>query len=100
MEQVATCSGGAFQAWTLTASGQLTQDGGAYCLDDYNWESTPGSEVDLWPCNGGSNQQWTIESDGSIVGAYSKLCVSLTGRGATVELERCDGGTREHWSWR
>jgi hypothetical protein len=100
VERVATCSGGAFQAWTLTSSGQLTQDGGAYCLDDYNWESSPGSEVDLWPCNGGSNQQWSVDSDGSIVGAYSRLCVALSGRGTAVELERCDGEARQRWSWR
>ncbi len=99
VEQVAACSGSASQAWTLTPSGQLTQDGGSYCLDDYSWESTPGSKVDLWPCNGGSNQQWTITSDGSIVGAYSTLCVSLNGHGTAVELEQCDSQASEQWSW-
>ena len=77
----------------------FAQDGGSYCLDDYNWDSTPGSEVDLWPCNGGSNQQWTIESDGSIVGSYSNLCVSLS-QGTAVELERCDEQAGQQWSWR
>jgi hypothetical protein len=98
-EQVAACSGSAAQKWTLTSSGQLTQDAGTYCLDDYNWESSPGSEVDLWPCNGGSNQQWTITSAGSIVSAYSNLCVSLNGQGTAVELEHCDSQAIEQWSW-
>ena len=98
-EQVTACSGSAAQTWTLTSSGQLTQDGGSYCLDDYGWESTPGSEVDLWPCNGGSNQQWTITSAGSIVGAYSSLCVTLNGQGTAVELEQCDGQSSEQWAW-
>jgi hypothetical protein len=96
-EQVASCSGSAFQTWTLTSAGQLTQDGGAYCLDDYRWEASPGSAVDLWPCNGGANQQWTIVSDGSIVGTYSSLCLSVSG--STADLEPCDGRTSEQWSW-
>lgn len=98
-EQVAACSGSAAQKWTLTSSGQLTQNGGSYCLDDYSWGSSPGSEVDLWPCNGGSNQQWTITSAGSIVSAYSNLCVSLNGQGTAVELEQCDSQASEQWSW-
>jgi len=99
VEEVSDCGAGAFQTWTPTSSGQLTQDGGAYCLDDYGWGTTPGSEVDLWPCNGGTNQQWTIESDGAIVGVYSDLCLSLTGQGAAVELEQCDGQASQQWSW-
>jgi len=99
VEEAATCSGSALQAWTLTSSSQLTQDAGSYCLDDYNWGKSPGSAVDLWPCNGGSNQQWTIRSDGSIVSDYSDLCVSLSGQGTVVELERCDHQSSQHWSW-
>lgn len=99
VEQADTCSGSTFQAWTLTSSGQLTQDGGSYCLDDYSWGTSPGSEVDLWPCNGGSNQQWTLRSDRSIVNAYSNLCVALISPGTVIELERCDHQSSQQWSW-
>jgi hypothetical protein len=30
------------------------------CLDDPAFNTTNGTQLDIWDCNGGSNQQWAI----------------------------------------
>ena len=101
-EDIYTCNGTPAQVWTLTTSGQLTQDGGAFCLDDNNSDNTPGARVQLWSCNGGANQQWTLQSNGSITGVSSGLCVDVngegTGDGTALVLWPCNGHPSEIWS--
>jgi hypothetical protein len=102
-EQTSTCGNSVGGTWTLTSTGALTQDGGAYCLDDYAFRTAPGSAVKLYSCNGGANQQWTFRADGSIVGVYSGLCLDVAGprpgNGAPVELWTCNRRSSQQWSW-
>jgi hypothetical protein len=100
-EQLWTCAGTAGESWTLTSTGALTQDGGAYCLDDYGFGTAPGSKVALWSCNSGANQQWTFRADGSIVGVYSGLCLDIAGpgNGAQIQLSTCNHRWSQQWSW-
>jgi len=101
-EDIYTCNGTPAQVWTLTTSGQLTQDGGAYCLDDNNSDNTPGARVQLWSCNGGANQQWVLQPNGSITGVSSGLCIDVTGEGTgdgtALVLWPCNGHPSEIWS--
>lgn len=103
-EDIYACNGTPAQVWTLTTSGQLTQDGGAYCLDDNNSDNTPGARVQLWSCNGGANQQWVLQSNGSITGVSSGLCIDVsgegTGDGTALVLWPCNGHPSEIWSGR
>ena len=102
-EEIWSCNGGANQQWTLTASGQLTQDGGAYCLDDTGWATTAGTKVELWSCTGGANQQWSVNANGTLTGDYSGLCLDVTGQntadGTQIELWTCNGGSNQQWHW-
>lgn len=101
-EDIFDCNGTPAQVWTVTAGGQLTQDGGAYCLDDLGFGNTPGSKVALWSCNGGANQQWTFHPDGSITGDYANLCLDVTGQGSAdgtpLVLWTCDGSPSQQWA--
>jgi hypothetical protein len=31
------------------------------CLDDQDWNTTPGANIQLWPCNGLTVQRWVIQ---------------------------------------
>jgi serine/threonine-protein kinase len=101
-EDIFDCNGTPAQVWTVTAAGQLTQDGGAFCLDDLGFGNTPGSKVGLWSCNGGANQQWTLHPDGSITGNYANLCLDVTGQGSSdgtpLVLWTCDGSPSQQWT--
>ncbi|AEW98006.1 secreted alpha-galactosidase [Streptantibioticus cattleyicolor NRRL 8057 = DSM 46488] len=99
------CDGGAWQAWTPTASGELRVYGGTQCLDAYDNRTSPGTPVKLWPCNGGANQRWNLDPDGTVTGVQSGLCLDVTGgntpagnvNGTRVELWDCNGGANQQW---
>ncbi len=101
-EDIYDCNGTPAQTWTVTATGQLTQNGGAYCLDDLGFGTTPGAKVALWSCNGGANQQWTLHPDGSITSNYANLCLDVAGQGSAngtaLVLWTCDGSPSQQWS--
>lgn len=103
-EDIYACNGTPAQVWTLTASGQLTEDGGAYCLDDNESDNRPGARVQLWGCNGGANQQWVLQPNGSITGVSSGLCIDVNGEGAgqgtALVLWPCNGRPSQLWSRR
>jgi serine/threonine-protein kinase len=104
IEEISACQTDPSQSWTLSSSGQLTQNNGAFCLDDFGFGKTPGTAVGLWSCNGGTNQQWTILPSGLIVGVNSGLCVDLTNQatadGTALVLENCDSRQpSQQWSW-
>jgi hypothetical protein len=100
--ELAACGGAATQTWTFTSGGQITENNGADCLDDYGLGNTPGTEVDLWPCNGGPNQVWTVQGNGSILGQSSGLCIDSQGgaetAGAALVLESCSSASSQQWS--
>jgi len=103
-QQIYGCNGQANQAWTHTASNQLTvtNSGTTLCLDANGQGTSPGTKVIVWSCNGQVNQQWTFNSNGTITGAQSGLCLDVTGastaNGALVELWTCNGGTNQQWN--
>jgi non-reducing end alpha-L-arabinofuranosidase len=94
--------GGAGQAWARTASGQLTVNGGAGCLDANGQGTTAGTRAIIWSCNGQPNQQWNVNANGTITGAQSGLCLDVSGastaNGALVQLWTCHGGANQQWA--
>ena len=51
--------GGSFWS-TDMINGELVNPVSAKCLDDPAFNTTGGTQLDLWTCNGGSNQQWSV----------------------------------------
>ena len=41
-------------------NGELVNPVSGKCLDDPNFTTTQGTQLDLWTCNEGSNQQWSV----------------------------------------
>ncbi len=99
------CDGGANQAVTITAAGELRLYGGTQCLDAHGNGTTAGTAVDLWTCDGGTNQQWRLAADGTVTGVQSGLCLDVTGgdqaagnaNGTALELWTCNGGANQQW---
>ncbi len=41
-------------------NGEIVNPVSGMCLDDPAFNTTVGTQLDLWACNGGSNQQWSV----------------------------------------
>lgn len=100
--QLANCDAKApSQAWTATATGQLTAYG-TKCLGEAG-QST-GSQAVLGDCTGQPGQQWTVSANGTIVNAQSKLCLDASGKGTTAGTKiivwTCNNGGNQQWSLR
>ncbi|MDX6331066.1 MAG: hypothetical protein QOI83_3449 [Streptomycetaceae bacterium] len=99
------CGGGANQAVTITAAGELRLYGGTQCLDAYGNGTSSGTKVQLYTCSGGANQQWRLNPDGTVTGTQSGLCLDVTGgdqssgnvNGTQIELWTCNGGANQQW---
>jgi alpha-galactosidase len=99
------CGGGANQAVTLTAAGELRLYGGSQCVDAYDNQTAPGTTVDLWTCNGGANQRWQLNPDGTVTGTQSRLCLDVPHgdqpsgnvNGTALQLWTCNGGANQQW---
>ncbi|MCM2417783.1 RICIN domain-containing protein [Streptomyces sp. RKAG293] len=100
------------QALTLTAGTAAGNLNGTHTvslsgkgLDDPDWHTEPGVQLDTWSLNGGKNQNWvfTQQSDGSytLVNAYSSLCADdaggATAPGTAVVQWTCTGGANQKW---
>jgi hypothetical protein len=102
--QISDCTGQAGQAWTRTASGELTVTlgGTLRCADAYGQGVKPGTPVVSWPCNGQDNQRWKINPNGTVTGVQSGLCLDVTdgstADGALVELWTCNGRKNQQWT--
>ncbi|MBR7825147.1 RICIN domain-containing protein [Actinospica sp. MGRD01-02] len=97
-------------SWTVAAGASLNGthvlsiSGNA--LDDPNWSTSEGTQLDTWTANGGANQNWvfTEQSDGSyqIENAYSNLCMDddggFTTVGDPVIQWACTGNSNQHWT--
>ena len=99
--QIQDCNGGASQAWTHTATNQLTvtAGGSTMCLDAYGNGTSAGTKAVVWPCNGQTNQQWQVNTNGSVTGVQSGLCLDVAGRatasGSPVQRWACTGASKQ-----
>ena len=88
--QLYSCSGGAGQTWTRSAS---TLQALGKCLDISGNSTANGAKVQLWTCNGGANQTWTAQSDSTLRNPQSGKCLDVSGNnpadGTVVHLWTC-----------
>ena len=79
-------------------------------LDDTNFSTSNGNQIQQWQAAGGTNQQWTFISlaDGNdlIVNAYSGKVLDdtnfSTSNGTLIQQWQADGGINQQWrlvSW-
>jgi Ricin-type beta-trefoil lectin domain len=101
--QIYTCNGTGAQSLTYDSSGELTLDGGQYCLDARGYGTTDGTPIQVWTCHGTTNEQWSFSLNGSIIGIGSGLCLNVTAYGTTngspLQLWACLGTSNDQWSW-
>jgi hypothetical protein len=110
---IATAGGASAQtafSWTVAAGASLNGTHvlsiSGQALDDPNWSTSDGTQLDTWTANGGANQNWvfTEQSDGSyqIENAYSDLCMDddggFTTVGDPVIQWPCTGNSNQHWT--
>lgn len=101
------------QTLTISAVGTVADLSGTHtlslsgmALDDPNWSTADGTQLDTWSINGGANQSWTFarQADGSyqIQNAYSGLCMDddggATAPGTAVIQWPCTGNSNQHWT--
>ena len=41
-------------------NGSLYNPQSGKCLDDTNWATTPGVQLQIWDCTGNANQKWNL----------------------------------------
>jgi poly(hydroxyalkanoate) depolymerase family esterase len=94
------CNGGAEQAFTHTAEGELRVNG--KCLDAQDSGTADGTKVVVWDCTGGANQRWNVNADGTITNIHNGLCLEATasanGNRAKLTLWTCSGTANQNWS--
>ena len=54
-----TATAAANQQWQAS-NGELVNPASGKCLDDPNFNTANGTQLELWTCNGGTNQQWHL----------------------------------------
>ena len=105
-EQTLTLTVAGTSGATGNLNGAHTLSVGGEALDDPNWSTASGTQLDSWSLNGGQNQSWTLtqQPDGSytLVNAYSGLCADddggFTTAGTSVIQWTCTGNSNQHWT--
>ena len=44
----------------MGANTSLVNAGSGKCLDDTDWSTTDGNQLQIWTCGGTANQSWTL----------------------------------------
>lgn len=55
-----TCNGTGAQQWQAGAGGSLANGNSGLCLNDTDFTTDPGLQMQVWSCNGGSNEVWRL----------------------------------------
>ncbi|MEU5155693.1 PHB depolymerase family esterase [Glycomyces sp. NPDC021274] len=96
------CNGGAAQAFTHTAEGELRVNG--KCLEAQASGTTKGTKAVIGDCTGGAHQRWDVDADGTITNARNGLCLDAFGggthNGTRLILWTCTGGSNQQWTIR
>jgi hypothetical protein len=100
---VATCNNSNEQNWTIEPDGTIQVNG--LCLDTYQEQTSPGTQVALNTCaSGASTQQWTQEPGNTLVNQASGLCLDDPAQqgqapsdGSQLVIDACDGAPTQVW---
>jgi Ricin-type beta-trefoil lectin domain/Glycosyl hydrolases family 16 len=55
-----TCNNTGAQVFIPQSDGALYNPQSGKCLDDTNWSTTAGTQLQIWDCTGSANQRWTL----------------------------------------
>jgi hypothetical protein len=55
-----TCNDTGAQVFIPQSDGALYNPQSGKCLDDTNWSTTPGTQLQIWDCTGNANQSWNL----------------------------------------
>jgi len=55
-----TCNNTGAQVFIPQPNGALFNPQSGKCLDDTNFSTTPGTQLQIWDCTGNSNQSWHL----------------------------------------
>jgi hypothetical protein len=55
-----TCNNTGAQVFIPQSNGSLYNPQSNKCLDDTNWSTTPGTQLQIWDCSGNANQKWAL----------------------------------------
>jgi hypothetical protein len=102
-EELSTCQDSTAQAWAYNADGQLTVDGGKYCLNAKGNGTAAGTQINLWACaTTAPSQEWTFGIHNTLIGIGSGLCLTASNAGTTngtpLELATCTAATDQKWT--
>jgi hypothetical protein len=54
------CNNTGAQVFIPQSNGSLYNPQSGKCLDDTNWATTPGVQLQIWACTGNANQKWNL----------------------------------------
>ena len=54
------CNNTGAQVFIPQSNGSLYNPQSGRCLDDTNWATTPGVQLQIWDCTGNANQRWNL----------------------------------------
>jgi hypothetical protein len=59
---LSTCNSSTTQVWTQVPASDyaVINQASGMCLNDPNFQTANGTQLQIWPCNGGSNQQYRL----------------------------------------
>jgi alpha-galactosidase len=89
---------------TSSTSGEVHAVGAGKCLDDPDFTTTQGTQMQIYDCNGGSNQIWTHTSAGAltVTNSGTTLCLDAAGQGTTAGtaaiIWACNGQVNQEWT--
>jgi hypothetical protein len=95
-----SCHGGRNQNWWYDPAHrsmhtELTHD---RCLDVSNSDYRAGTGLILWNCHGAANQKFLRDGHTLRPAAATHLCVTPPGPREQLQLQPCDGTTRQHFT--
>ncbi|UBU11317.1 pectate lyase [Nonomuraea gerenzanensis] len=105
-----TCSGGAGQVFTLTASGsafQIKAQHSGKCAGVRDASTSAGKAVQQEGCTGAASQTWQLTASGSayrVVNSNGGKCLNVkdnsTASGALLQQNSCDSAATKQWTLR
>jgi len=108
----ATTAFGGNQEWIAngvanSATMSFTNVYNGLAIDDYNWSTTTGSQIDEWTYGGGTVQQWSVVPTTSarfqLANQYSGLVLGVTGGslvgGASIDEETASSANTQQWGF-
>jgi hypothetical protein len=67
------CDGGYSQQWYENTTGEIVNVASGLCLDDFAFNTTPGTQLVVYACNGQANQLWAPPGGTTAITGYGPM---------------------------